>query len=83
MIDLKIEKKDLLLYAVTERSCLRGICLEEAVELIKRNSRHYAKRQFTWFRRYDRMKWLDLSTYDSEEEARGAMDSIIVNWLDD
>lgn len=32
MIDLKIEKKDLLLYAVTERSCLRGICLEEAVE---------------------------------------------------
>ncbi|WP_347495846.1 thiamine phosphate synthase [Ruminococcus flavefaciens] len=32
MIDLKIEKKDLLLYAVTERSCLRGKSLEEAVE---------------------------------------------------
>ena len=32
MIDLKINHKDLLLYAVTERSCLRGISLEEAVE---------------------------------------------------
>ena len=29
---MKIDKKDLLLYAVTERSCLRGISLEEAVE---------------------------------------------------
>ncbi|MCR5601100.1 MAG: thiamine phosphate synthase [Ruminococcus sp.] len=29
---MKINHKDLLLYAVTERSCLRGISLEEAVE---------------------------------------------------
>ncbi|MCB0632803.1 MAG: tRNA (adenosine(37)-N6)-dimethylallyltransferase MiaA, partial [Lewinella sp.] len=28
-----------------------GISLEEAVELIKRNSRRYAKRQLTWLRR--------------------------------
>ncbi len=26
-----------------------NISLEEAIELIKKNSRHYAKRQFTWF----------------------------------
>lgn len=26
------------------------ISLEEAIELIKKNSRHYAKRQFTWFK---------------------------------
>lgn len=32
MIDLKITPKELLLYAVTDRDCLRGICLEEAVE---------------------------------------------------
>ncbi|WP_028520618.1 thiamine phosphate synthase [Ruminococcus flavefaciens] len=29
---MKIERKDLLLYAVTDRNCLRGISLEEAVE---------------------------------------------------
>ncbi|HNZ98293.1 thiamine phosphate synthase [Ruminococcus sp.] len=29
---MKIERNDLLLYAVTDRNCLRGISLEEAVE---------------------------------------------------
>ena len=32
--------------------------LEEAVELIKRNSRRYAKRQLTWFRRDASIRWL-------------------------
>lgn len=32
--------------------------LEEAIELIKRNSRRYAKRQLTWFRRNDKIEWL-------------------------
>jgi tRNA dimethylallyltransferase len=30
---------------------------EEAVRLLKRNSRRYAKRQVTWFKRYPEMKW--------------------------
>lgn len=30
---------------------------EEAVRLIKRNSRHYAKRQLTWFRKNEEVKW--------------------------
>lgn len=34
---------------------------EEAVELIKRNSRRYAKRQMTWFRRDDEIAWFDPS----------------------
>ena len=32
---------------------------EEAVELIKRNSRRYAKRQMTWFRRDEEIRWFD------------------------
>lgn len=32
---------------------------EEAVELIKQSSRRYAKRQLTWFRRDERIHWLD------------------------
>lgn len=31
--------------------------LDEAVELIKRNTRRYAKRQMTWFRRDNQIKW--------------------------
>ena len=42
--------------------------LDEAVRLIKRNTRHFAKRQMTWFRRYDDMKWFNVSEYDSEHE---------------
>ncbi|RMD50726.1 tRNA dimethylallyltransferase [Candidatus Parcubacteria bacterium] len=35
------------------------IDLEEAVRLIKRDSRHYAKRQMTWFKADDRIKWVN------------------------
>ena len=35
---------------------------EEMIEKIKQESRHYAKRQLTWFRSYKNAKWLD--TYD-------------------
>jgi tRNA dimethylallyltransferase len=38
--------------------------LEEAVELIKRNTRRYAKRQMTWFRGEKGVKWLDYSHPD-------------------
>ncbi|HLK29455.1 MAG TPA: tRNA (adenosine(37)-N6)-dimethylallyltransferase MiaA [Puia sp.] len=34
------------------------INLEEAVELIKKNTRHYAKRQMTWFRKDENIQWL-------------------------
>jgi tRNA dimethylallyltransferase len=33
------------------------ITKDEAVELIKRNSRRYAKRQMTWFRRDKEVRW--------------------------
>lgn len=35
------------------------ISLEKATELIKQNSRHYAKRQLTWFKRDEEMHWLE------------------------
>lgn len=38
--------------------CLAGeYSYEEAVRLLKRNSRRYAKRQLTWFKRYPEMRW--------------------------
>ena len=41
--------------------------LDEAVEIIKRDSRRYAKRQITWFKRYENSKWFDLDKYDDKE----------------
>lgn len=37
------------------------IPLEEAVRLIQRNTRHYAKKQLTWWRRDPDIKWIDVS----------------------
>ena len=36
------------------------ISLEDAVELIKKRSRHYAKRQYTWFNNQMDIKWFDV-----------------------
>lgn len=34
--------------------------LEECVETLKKNTRNYAKRQTTWFRRYKNIRWLSI-----------------------
>ena len=43
--------------------------IDEAVDNIKKNTRHYAKRQLTWFRRYDTMNWINLSEYLNDSDA--------------
>jgi tRNA dimethylallyltransferase len=40
------------------------ISLERAVELIKRNTRHYAKRQMTWYRKDKRIQWIEIESVD-------------------
>ncbi|HLN64734.1 MAG TPA: tRNA (adenosine(37)-N6)-dimethylallyltransferase MiaA [Symbiobacteriaceae bacterium] len=41
---------------------LRGVLTRpEMAELIKRNTRRFAKRQFTWFRRDERIRWFDVT----------------------
>ncbi len=41
---------------------------DDAVELIKKGSRHYAKRQITWFKRDPEGIWLNLDDYNTPEE---------------
>ena len=43
--------------------------LEEAVRIIKRDTRHFAKRQLTWFRRERDVIWIDKSRVGSGDEA--------------
>lgn len=38
--------------------------LERAIYLMKRNTRHFAKRQMTWFRRDKRIQWVEVGSSD-------------------
>ena len=42
--------------------------LPEAVELLKKNTRHFAKRQLTWFRHEREVTWVDKDEYKDESE---------------
>lgn len=51
--------------------------LDEAVEIIKRDSRRYAKRQLTWFRRYKDAKWFNLDEYSDKKELEKEVNNYI------
>lgn len=52
-------------------SYLQGeISLSEAAELIKRNTRHFAKRQITWFRREKDVIWVNIDDDTPMETVR-------------
>ena len=62
------EVKELLKMGYTkDMISMQGIGYKEAVEIIKRDSRRYAKRQITWFKRYQDAKWFDLDKYQDIE----------------
>ncbi len=50
--------------------------LEEGIEVIKQETRRFAKRQFTWFRRDERIHWLDVSRFNEADELGEAVCSI-------
>ena len=48
---------------------LDGECtLEEAIYKLKRDTRHFAKRQITWFKRERDVIWVDKDTFEYDEE---------------
>ncbi|AYF54887.1 tRNA delta(2)-isopentenylpyrophosphate transferase [Clostridium sp. K25] len=47
--------------------------LEDAIELIKKGSRNYAKRQLTWFRKDKRVIWIDKDQYENDSEICNAI----------
>lgn len=55
--------------------------LDEAIEIIKRDSRRYAKRQLTWFRRYEDAKWFEIDKFNSSEELKDAVVSYVKEML--
>ncbi len=53
--------KEILAYLEGESS------LEDAIELLKRDTRHFAKRQLTWFKREKDVIWVDKDTFANDE----------------
>lgn len=51
--------------------------LEESVYFLKRNTRHYAKRQITWFRKNNDIKWINID----EDTKINQITSQIVNFI--
>lgn len=48
---------------------LAGACtLEEAVETIKKETRHFAKRQLTWFRREKEVTWVEKESFEDKRQ---------------
>lgn len=42
--------------------------LDEAIEILKRNTRHFAKRQITWFKREKEVIWVEKQRFQYDEE---------------
>ena len=52
--------------------------LDEAVYILKRDTRHFAKRQLTWFRREKDVRWLYLPEFDNNKE--NILNFILKEW---
>lgn len=54
--------------------------LDTAIDNIKKNTRHYAKRQYTWFNRYEDVNWIDVSGDDTTDDIVRKILSKMVNF---
>ncbi len=55
--------------------------LEEAVEIIKRDTRRFAKRQLTWFRKDKRIYWIDIEDFPDEDSLKAHLFHHIIEKL--
>lgn len=46
-----------------------NMSLDDTIDLIQKDTRHFAKRQLTWFRREKDVTWMDYQDYDSNQDA--------------
>ena len=58
----------------------KELTLEEAIELIKKNSRHYAKRQYTFFNNQLDVNWFDVNYENFNETIEKVAKFIEVNY---
>lgn len=64
LLDKGFEKNLISMQAIGYKEIIEflegNITFEEAVNILKQNTRHFAKRQFTWFLKDENVKWFDI-----------------------
>lgn len=58
----------------------KNMTLEECIDKIKQETRHYAKRQLTWFRKNERINWIILGEFDKKYEILEKSKKCIANY---
>lgn len=80
--DQGLTDSDVSMQGIGYRQILRALDgeypMEEAVRLIKRDSRRFAKRQLTWFRRERDVTWINIDEYPDENALIDHMETIIL-----
>ena len=81
LLEKGVSKDSLSMQAIGYKemaSYIKGeIGLDEARDLIKLNSRHFAKRQITWFKREKEAVWINYEDHPGQGEMLAAMISIL------
>lgn len=67
--------KELVPYLIGDKS------LEDCISILKQQTRRYAKRQLTWFRRDSRINWIYLDEIKYSEDLLNKSKKIIANWV--
>jgi len=57
-----------------------GMTLDECIALIKQETRRYAKRQLTWFRRNERIRWIMTADFSKKYEILEKSEKAIENY---
>ena len=60
-----------------------NISLDKAIDLIKQRSRHYAKRQYTWFNNQMNLNWFKTNYEDFSTTCKEVLDYIVANKKED
>lgn len=87
LMDMGLTEKDYPMKGIGYKEIINHLTnpdetdLSEAIDQVKKNSRHYAKRQFTWFKRYTKMKWFDLTGINQIDDSYYSILEDIEEWL--
>ena len=68
-------------YKEVIESLQQGGTARDAADLVKKNTRHYARRQLIWLRRYPQMRWVTVTGDAFDEDAFRTMKEWIEPWL--
>jgi len=71
--DRRLQSMQAIGYRQLAAHIVGELSLRDAVAAAKRDTRRYAKRQMTWFRRDRRVRWIDVSDRSGAGEAAGAI----------